>query len=236
MAFCSKHLPDPFYLENYQRVSLRNKICREAIVNCLIHREYSSPYPAKMIIKSNLILFENANKSHGYGLIDPSNFSPYPKNPVIARVFKEIGFAEELGSGVRNLFKYTKEYSGGKLPQLIEDDIFTITIPVAEQATEQATEQAAEQATEQHIEITPVIDKDSEEITEQVTEQAVLDFCIVPKSAKEIMDFMGLSHREYFRSEILKPLLKNKLLFRTAPDKPKSPMQKYFSKQRNKKA
>ena len=31
--------------------------------------------------------------------------------------------ADELGSGVRNLFKYTKIYSGAD-PELIEDNIF----------------------------------------------------------------------------------------------------------------
>ncbi|MCK5508724.1 MAG: putative DNA binding domain-containing protein [Desulfobacterales bacterium] len=42
------------------------------------------------------------------------------KNPVIARFFKEIGCADELGSGVRKLFKYCRHYSGGKTPELIE--------------------------------------------------------------------------------------------------------------------
>jgi len=35
-------------------------------------------------------------------LINPASFSAFPKNPVIARFFKEIGRADELGSGVRN--------------------------------------------------------------------------------------------------------------------------------------
>jgi predicted HTH transcriptional regulator len=38
----------------------------------------------------------------GSGNIDPAFFSPYPKNPVIAKFFKEIGRADELGSGIRN--------------------------------------------------------------------------------------------------------------------------------------
>ena len=49
---------------------------------------------------------ENSNKPHGNGIIDPENFSPYPKNPTIAKFFKEIGWVEELGSGVRNIYKY----------------------------------------------------------------------------------------------------------------------------------
>ena len=44
-----------------------------------------------------------------------------------------------------------------------------------------------------------------------------------------MMDYIGLKHREHFRSEILKPLIDQKKLFMTFPDKPRSPKQKYSS-------
>lgn len=53
------------------------------------------------------------------------------QNPVIARVFKEIGWAEELGSGIRNIKKYCKIYSDSK-PVFIEGDVFKTTINVKE--------------------------------------------------------------------------------------------------------
>lgn len=71
-------------------------------------REYLSSFPAKFLIEKDRVFTENANRPHGYGLIDPNSFSPFPKNPLISRFFREIGLAEELGSGVRNLYKYTK--------------------------------------------------------------------------------------------------------------------------------
>ena len=61
------------------------------------------------------------------GVINPENFSPYPKNPVIARFFREIGRADELGSGMRKLIKYGKAY-GGTDPEMIEGDIFRIIV------------------------------------------------------------------------------------------------------------
>ena len=45
--------------------------------------------------------------------MDLNNYSPYPKNPKIAGLFKEIGLADELGSGIKKIVKYTKIYSGG---------------------------------------------------------------------------------------------------------------------------
>ncbi len=35
-----------------------------------------------------------------------SSFEPYAKNPPISKVFREIGLADELGSGMKNTYKY----------------------------------------------------------------------------------------------------------------------------------
>jgi len=48
---------------------------------------------------------ENSNCPNGFGEIDPDDFSPFPKNPIISKFFREIGLADELGSGVRNINK-----------------------------------------------------------------------------------------------------------------------------------
>ena len=133
MGFIAKHLPDPFFLEGDVRISLREKIFREVISNILIHREYLNPYPAKLIIEETKVITENANKAHGFGHINPAKFSPFPKNPKIARFFREIGRADELGSGVRNIFKYTPLYSKGATPEIIEEDIFKIIVPLVPQ-------------------------------------------------------------------------------------------------------
>jgi ATP-dependent DNA helicase RecG len=130
MAFVRKHLPDKFYQEGEQRISLRDRIFREVVGNLLIHREFVNAFPAKFIIEKDRVLAENWNRPHNGGVIDPANFSPYPKNPVIAKFFKEIGRVDELGSGVRNTFKYCGFYSPGTNPEFIEDDVFKTIIPL----------------------------------------------------------------------------------------------------------
>lgn len=127
--FVDKHLDDKFYIEGTQRIDVRNKIARELCSNILMHREFSNPYPAKLIIEKDKMWTENANKAKRIGNIDIKAFSPYPKNPKIAKFFKEIGLADELGSGVKNMVKYTKIYSGG-VPEFKENDIFTTIIPL----------------------------------------------------------------------------------------------------------
>ena len=141
MAFVRKHLPDKFYQEGEQRISLRDRIFREVVGNLIIHREFVNAFPAKLIIEKHKVSTENWNRPHGNGLIDPSNFSPYPKNPVIAKFFKEIGRVDELGSGIRNTFKYCGIYTPGKNPEFIEDDIFRTVIPLkSDDATQIATQ------------------------------------------------------------------------------------------------
>ena len=137
--FIRKHLPDKFHQEYGQRISLRDHIFREVIGNFLVHREYANAYPAKLIINKDEVTTENWNKPHNGGPIDPANFSPYPKNPLIARFFKEIGRVDELGSGVRNTYKYSQLYMPGPQPTFLEADVFTAKIPV--QITTQITTQ-----------------------------------------------------------------------------------------------
>lgn len=134
MAFGKKHLNDTFHLDGIQSVSARDNILREIVSNLLAHRDFSNAYVAKLVIERNRIYTENANLSHGHGALSLATFEPFPKNPPISKVFREIGLADELGSGMRNTYKYTKMYSGGE-PQFVEGNVFRITIPLSEVAT-----------------------------------------------------------------------------------------------------
>ncbi|MBP5174705.1 MAG: putative DNA binding domain-containing protein [Treponema sp.] len=131
MQFAQKHLPDKFFMEGIQTVSLRDKIVREMISNILMHREFSSAYVSKFIIESDRIYTENPCRAQNHIEITPENFTPVSKNPIIAHFFTNIGYADELGSGTRNLFKYTQLYSGLK-PKMIEDEMFTTSVPLDE--------------------------------------------------------------------------------------------------------
>lgn len=88
-----------------------------------------------MIIDDEKITIENSNLAHGMGALDLQKFEPFPKNPAISKVFREIGLADELGSGMRNTYKYTQLYSGQK-PLFEEGDIFKTIIPLKKIATQ----------------------------------------------------------------------------------------------------
>lgn len=143
IAFGQKHLNDLFVLDGIVNVNARDRILREIVSNTLAHRDYSSGYPAKMIIDDEKITVENSNLAHGFGALDLRKFEPFPKNPTISKVFREIGLADELGSGMRNTYKYTQLYSGRK-PLFEEGDIFRTIIPLSKIATQKVGYQYSE--------------------------------------------------------------------------------------------
>ena len=130
MAFVSKHLPDRFYLEGDMRISLREKIFREIVANMLVHREYTNAYPSSFVIYRDRVEAKNANRPHLYGQLFPGQFEPFPKNPHIIQLFTQIGRCEELGTGIKNVYKYTKAYSGADNIEFEEKDIFISQVPL----------------------------------------------------------------------------------------------------------
>ena len=134
ISFGQKHLNDLFVLDGIVNVNARDRILREIVSNTLAHRDYSSGFPAKMIIDDEKIVIENSNLSHGIGPLDLHKFEPFPKNPSISKVFREIGLADELGSGMRNTYKYTQLYSKEQ-PLFEEGNTFKTIIPLKKIAT-----------------------------------------------------------------------------------------------------
>ena len=217
ISFINKHLPEKFYMDNINsvRIDIRSVIFREIAVNLLIHREYTKQVPARFIIERDRIYTDNGNKPFLYGNINPETNSPYPKNPNIAGFFKEIGLAEELGSGIKNIFKYAKLYAG-TLPVVTDNTIFKFEWPVRLFAENMVNKQN-------------IVSEVSDQVSDQVNYdiEKVLKFMETPRSLVEIMAQTHYSSRVHFMKKILKPLIKEGVVIQTVPDKPNSPKQKY---------
>ena len=203
MDFVEKHLNDPFYLEGYQRISLRSRIFRELVANLIAHREYTSPAPATMTIYNDRVEFKNPNIPHYWGRIDPEHFTPFAKNPTICKFLSQLGRYEELGSGVRNVTKYHPFYAPGSVaPTFTDENMFTVVVPL-----DSATQQVTPQVTPQVI---SVLDKAQQEV-----------------SASDLQIAVGLKDRVNFLKSYLEPCLSAGWIARTIPDKPRSSRQKY---------
>lgn len=180
-AFISKHLPEKFHIINGQRINIREHLFREIIGNLIVHQEFTNAFPAKLIIEEDKVWTENWNKPHGFGQIDPTNFYPFPKNPIIAKFFKEIGWVDELGSGIRNAYSYTALYTPEEKPTFIEGDIFKTIIPLKSKMQEETVEETVEETGEETGEETS-----SERILRLLSNDVYL-------TARELQSLTGLS-------------------------------------------
>lgn len=226
MEFGKKHLSDPFVLEGINSVSVRDKILREIFSNLLAHRDYSSAYVAKFVIEKQCMYTENANRAHGQGMLELSSFRPFSKNPAISKIFRETSLADELGSGMRNTYKYTKLYSGG-MPEFIEGNIFKTMIPLTAVSVGKVGPSQSNLVTDQVTDQVNIYGNGIEK--EQDVLQHILDFCQIERSKKEICEYMGYRNRTFFTRKYLFPLIREGKLQMTQPDKPNSRNQKYIA-------
>lgn len=132
-AFVRGHLPDRFALDGDKRTSPRDLIVRELVANSLMHREYSSPVMARIVMDKESIRTVNASRAFFEGRMRLGEFTPMPKNPIIADVFVQTGIAETLGSGLRALIRASRLYTGAD-PEFTDGDVFTAMVPVVSPA------------------------------------------------------------------------------------------------------
>jgi ATP-dependent DNA helicase RecG len=162
------------------------------VSNILVHREFSGGFGAQIIVEKDRIRTENWNRSVKPGRLDPNNYQPYPKNPILARFFLQIGYADILGSGVKNLYKYSKIFSGGE-PVLIDGDFFKTIVPlgltVSLSVTDNVTENGTDNVTEN------VTDKVTERITEKESEVLVLISQNKSVTQEEMAKKLGVSRK-----------------------------------------
>lgn len=122
------HVPSSSEVHSYKKI-VYDRV--DDADNTLMHREFVSSYTAKFVIMQDRMYTENANRAVKDGPITLENLEPTSKNPIIATFFRNIGRADRFGSGVRNLFKYSRFYSGSD-PQFREGDVFRIIVPLNE--------------------------------------------------------------------------------------------------------
>lgn len=118
MEFGRKHLPDKFFLEDENRVSIRNILVMEMVGNTLMHREFTSSYAAKFVIQRERMYVENANRASEFQEGDAFRIVAFCMTP---RRRAEI--AEYCG--YRDVKHFTQNY----LKPLLAEERIVMTIP-----------------------------------------------------------------------------------------------------------
>lgn len=103
-----------------EKLEIPEVAIREALINLLIHRNYHITAPSKISIYDDRVeLFSPGNF---LGPIEPDQLLKgltYLRNPAIAKIFRERGLVEKMGTGFINIFKCYEEW-GLEKPQIIE--------------------------------------------------------------------------------------------------------------------
>jgi len=128
--FINRYLPDKFFMEGDQRIDLRDKIFREVIGNIIVHREYTHATATELIIEEDAVRTLNPNNPYFNCIMDLNNFNPHPKNPNIRQFFNALGWADEIGSGIRNTRYYLPLYVEKATPVFIDEPLFRTIIPL----------------------------------------------------------------------------------------------------------
>lgn len=197
-------------------------ILREAVINALVHSDYSQRgAPVRIAFFDDRIEIENPGiLLPGMTIEDMKQGVSRIRNPVIARVFRELKLIEQWGSGVRRIFTEAQEL-GLPEPQIVEIGMrVRFIVPLLEPIFVKSGKQhVGEQITQQV----------TQQVTQHVTLQVrlLLENTIGEMSRAELMAALSLKDRVNFAKKYLEPALAEDLIALTQPDSPQSPTQKY---------
>lgn len=200
---------------------------REAIVNAVAHRDYTSTGSVQVM------LFADRLEVWNPGTLSPSltlqqlrePHGSFPANPLLAEPLYLAKYIERMGTGTRDMIRLCRE-AGLREPQFAIRDGFVQTLwrPAPE-----VTTQDKERETKALEELAVCLGLPTTQVTMQVAEQVakVLRAAVDPAPREQLQEAMGLQNREHFRQTYVEPLLTGGWLERTVPDKPTSRLQKY---------
>ena len=237
LNFVQRNMPDKFRLADngIDRLDLRIMIFREVISNTLLHREYISSYTNKFLIFRDRVITENWTKPFQTGEIDINDWRTRTKNPLITKVFREMKWAEELGSGQKNIRKYAPLYFENAEIEIHSGEEFIFSITYRDPKEFELTEDIPTSRDQVGTKSGPSQDQVGTKLALNQGEiQTILETCISEKSLLEIITLLHFSNRTKFRNKYINPLIAEGLLAMTVPNKPNSRLQKYYTTEKGK--
>ena len=181
------------------------KAVREAILNALIHRDYSAyteSSPVRIEIYSNRI--EISNKGGLYGDVPISALGRIDigkRNAFLVELLECLGQTENRNSGIATMRAECQAYNLPPPSFSVLHGEFKVVFKNSRPADD------------------VVFDRSR-------ADETILAFCEVPRSRDELAAFTGLN-QSYTMSYLIRPLLQGGKLVRTDPESPKSPFQHF---------
>lgn len=113
--FTERYLPDKFYLPSgsTRREDIRWDLFREIIANLCVHADFSTGYACFFHVFKDRVVTKNPTRlspENPEGELTLQQLNNYTKNPLLVRVFHELSWVEDMGSGTRNILRYAPLY------------------------------------------------------------------------------------------------------------------------------
>ena len=203
----TKTIINPHTGEREDRTDYPITAIREAILNALVHRDYSihtEGMPIQVIMYEDRMEIRNPGGIYGRIKIDQlGKVQPDTRNPVIASELEVLKVTENQYSGIPTIRRTMQEYN---LPQpefLDERGSFIVKLyKYGENVVDTATE--------------------------ETKNNDLILFCKTPRTRKEICDYLGLNSVTYAIQTHVMPLVDKGIIKMSIPDKPKSPKQLFY--------
>ena len=199
---------------------------KEAIVNAVAHRDYTSNGSVQVMLFRNRLEVWNPGQLP-YGLTVSKLLEPHksqPANPLIADPLFWTGYVDKVGTGTEDIVNLCKE-KGLKEPEYHQEEDFRVVIwRRIGNVTGNVTGNVPSNSTSNSA------SNSASNSTGNSTSEKTLRLVKVIKgemSIRQIMSALGMKSRPMFLNNYLTPALKAGLLERTQPESPNSPTQRY---------
>lgn len=183
---------------------------REAILNALVHRDYSfhtEGMPIQLIMYADRMEIVNPGGLYGRLTVDQlGNVQPDTRNPVLVTAMETLGKTENRYSGIPTIRHAMQKLS---LPApLFIDSRGKFTVILSNTKA-----------------IVPV----GPPSVPYEDEKGLIEFCRVARTRAEIVEYLAIPSGQYALRRYLDPLVKAKVILMTIPDRPRSPNQMYYT-------
>ena len=210
LAFCRRNMKvktviDPETAQRRDQAEYPIEAIREAVMNALIHRDYSiytEGTPIQISFFTDRLEIHSPGGLYGRMTVEDLGCArPDLRNPALATMSEFLLKTENRYSGIPTI---RREMAAAGLPA-----------PVFRNGRN---------------EFTVILYNHNTEMPEQMqTERDLVAFCRIPRSRKEIAAFLGLQSVSYAATQYVLPLVESGKLRLTLPEKPKSTKQKYVA-------
>ena len=144
------------------------------------------------------------------------------RNPVIADLFHRMKFMERCGSGLRKIISETEKLPGYNKelhPEFHSSGtdfrVFLKNMNYNLVTGDQDSDQDGDQVND-HV------------FSVEAKRDLLIEFCEIPRTREDMMEYVTVASKRYFRENYIRPLLDARKLKMTILDKPNSKNQKYI--------